>query len=301
MDKGITLLVLGDPAYGLWARNMAASIKYYSPDIPIQVIYGGNAMKGVNAAEYFRGLRLYDELTPMDFSDYYVDGRFEPGYAKTNMFKYLAFEHSIYIDVDGVCIKPIDELFEVMGDKPFASHVWGYGTINDKSFGDLMYWADAPEIWEHYGLSRDARLPFLNTSLMSWNNSEFGEILADQVQKNIANPLPLSQMRELWGKGNQPDELYYNVALAQLDYDPAVEGCEKPIYFRTHAMSGKAEGLEVIREKHYFIGLWGGNRFNHRSCYSYYDGVLRKVWASEGITHSQKAHNLMSKKFVLNH
>lgn len=277
---------------------MAASIKHYAPNARIHLLHDRKATAGILLDEPYGPKMLFDGHTIMDPSDYTLDGKFAPGYAKTNLYDYMPFDHTIYLDVDGCAIKDVSPLFDEYATQDFASHVWGHGTLEQKSFGDLMYWADAEPIWEHYGLPEDAKLPFLNTSFLSVIKGAKSKKIYESIQAAIADRMPLTKMRELWGKGNQPDELYYNVGLAMQQYNPAIEGKEKPIYFRPYLESGEGVGLDKLREQYYFLGLWGGTRFNHRSVLSYYDGVLRQAWAAVKQTHQHKTGQLMRKKFV---
>lgn len=295
MTKGFTLLAIGQKEYGYWARNMAASIKANS-DVQIQLIHDGKATKHLHFDEPFGNQYLFDTITHIP-ADLYTDhGQFSPGKAKIHLYDLLAFDHSIYLDVDGCCIGDISGLFDIC-TKPIVSHVWGYGTLQDKTFGDLMYWADAEPLWQHFHIPADARLPFLNTSFISVRKGDEAETIYRTAQQCLDNPMPLAAMRELWGKGNQPDELYFNTAMALLNYEPHIEGFD-PIYFRPYREYGAAVPLDTIKQQHYFIGLWGGQRFNHQSVERYYDGVMRNVWSQVGQTNVHKTGNLMRKKFV---
>lgn len=301
MTKGFTLLALGNKKYGYWARNMAASIKHFTPDAKIQLIHDGQATAGIPIPDHYGSIPLYDDIAVMDAKHYTLDGRFAPGYAKTNLDLYFTYDHTIYLDVDGVCICDVGDLHDKCSSNPFGSHVWGSGKLEDKTFGNAMYWADAPEIWEHWRLSDDAVLPFVNTSFLSSTPHKTARTVWREVHKAIENPLPLNKMRELWGKGNQPDELYFNVGFAKAQHDPLIKGLQHPIYFRPYTVYGKPDKLPKLQEQYYFIGLWGGQRFNHKSLYEHYDRVMREVWAAVGVTHAHKTQQLMRAKFVETH
>lgn len=303
MDKGFTLLAIGRKEYGFWARSMAASIKHYSPDVKVQLIHDGEATRDIRLDEkwnYVDDIKLFDVVTTIKQEHYTEAGRLAPGKAKIFLYDYLHFDHSIYLDVDGCCFADVSGLFEITKNKALVSQVWGYGKREDKTYGDLMFWADAEPIWQHFGLNDDAEIPFLNTSFISVVKSLEAHNLYDTAQRAISNPLPIDQMREQWGKGNQPDELYFNVAMALNDYRPSIEGFD-PVYFRPYRMYGQPVPLAELQQKYYFLGLWGGRRFNHKSVNDYYDGIMRKVWASVGQTHVHKTHNLMKYKFVETH
>lgn len=279
---------------------MAASIKHHSPNVQIQLIHDGQATKHLHFSEPYGSQYLFDIVTDIRTDTYHDNGQFSPGKAKIHLYEYMAFDHSIYLDVDGCCIADIEPLFDLCKDKPVVSHVWGYGRLEDKTFGDLMYWADAKPLWQHFGIPTDARLPFLNTSFISVVKGKESQKIYQTAQDCLANPMPLTAMRELWGKGNQPDELYFNTAMALLGYEPHIEGFD-PIYFRPYREYGQAVPFSKLQAQHWFIGLWGGQRFNHQSVERYYDAVMRNVWAAVGQTNVHKTGNLMRKKFVETH
>ena len=133
MTKGFLLLALGAPEYGQWARNMAASIKYHN-DLPITLVHDGRAITGIQLDEVIRH-RLFDTIKVMDVADYQLNGRFAPGFAKTNLYKYTDYERTIYVDVDGLCVNNVDTLLEKAEGMPFCSHVWNYGHKGDTSWG----------------------------------------------------------------------------------------------------------------------------------------------------------------------
>lgn len=297
MTQGITLLAIGRKEYGYWARNMAASIRHYSGDVNIQLLHDGQATAGIDLYEQYNGMPLFTRIDVINAANIYDDGKLAPGKAKIYLYDYFAWDHSIYLDIDGCCIADITPMFAIAHQKPVVSQVWGYGGKHDKTYGDLMFWADADPIWKHFELPDDAMIPFLNTSFISVLKGKEAERIFRTAQHWINHPLPLSEMRELWGKGNQPDELYFNVSMAINNYQPHIDQFT-PVYFRPYKMYGTPEPLANLQAKHYFIGLWGGRRFNHRSQEDYYDGVMRKVWAAVGQTNVHKSSNLMPRKFV---
>jgi len=144
------------------------------------------------------------------------------------MYAELPFDHNIFLDVDGLCVAEMDSVFEnfIEGDKPFACFVHAYYNQNDPADMPLMVWAKRDTIWNHYGLS-DHTLPATQSSLLYIRKGEFCKDLYGRMASNYMNRIPLEQLKNKWG-GGQPDELYLNVTLAQIGYDPH---CPNVIYF----------------------------------------------------------------------
>jgi hypothetical protein len=69
------------------------------------------------------------------------------------------------------------------------------------------------------------------------------------MQTNYANRIPLDKLRNKWG-GGQPDELYLNVTLAQMGYDP---GCSNLIYFA----DDRSLQPHQIKHKYKILSLFG--------------------------------------------
>ena len=101
MDKGILLIALGKH-YNKLAYNMAKSIKRFS-DIPIAVI--------TDDKEEFL-LDAFDIIIEPKLHDYLEGYAFNPFKFKTYIYDYTPFEHTIYLDVDGIALKDLTPLLE---------------------------------------------------------------------------------------------------------------------------------------------------------------------------------------------
>lgn len=99
MKQGVTLIAVGNDAYLRWAVNMAASIRYHSPDIKIQLITSEDLAAKAES-------KWFDIVTVAD-KDLYTDtdGRFFPAKLKTGLYNLLCFYETVYLDVDGCVVK----------------------------------------------------------------------------------------------------------------------------------------------------------------------------------------------------
>lgn len=295
-DVGVQLLAIGNVEYGLWARNMAVSIRYHSPNIPITLVYEPRTARKINLRQMYRDRRLFSDLKHIDPKHAYVDGKLAPGVAKTYLNQYTTYDTTIYCDVDGIALRPLQTLLDHSGGKPFASHTWDYGTQTDGAWGAKMIWSTPENIWAHFGLKANARYPFINSSLMVYTK-EGGAVFAEANRMITQRPMPPKLHRMKWGKGNQPDELYFNAACAALDVDPSL-GIQ-PLY--SNSMRTNMPVTEAGLAGYYFMSFWGVQALHHATAYRVYDARMKQYFNADGVEHTAKSHTLMRAKFIKTH
>ncbi len=255
--NGIVLLAIGRNEYGKMAFNMAMSLKCHS-NIPIQLVCDLKTIEGIDR-QFFD---IITEINPDDCQE----KKFEPGKAKLSLYKYLHFDKSIYLDVDGVSIKAVDGLFEeceATGEyflTQYKTHIEG---VQDDY--KQMLWAWPKDIWSHYGLKEDAKLPATNSSFMYMVKGEKLNAFFEQCLKNFHNPV---RQRLTWGN-SRPDELYLNVALAQFDILGKLKE-SYPIYFNGYYNANLKEDLK----NYYILGLFGIRKHTHPSLFEYADILI---------------------------
>ena len=256
MNRGILLISIGNDAYARWCHNMAVSIRAVSPTLPIHVLTDGNF-----PSEPFHA-NVVDKVIKMDLNDCYLDGKLYPAKAKLSMYKYSEFDETIYLDIDGVVIKDIMPLFdecEALG-LYFQIQVNGVSTKEHDNL-DASLWAKPEQIFKKYKLKEDAILPGTNSSFQYFKKGKEAETLYNKALKNLANPIPIRELRYQWGhSGTQPDELYMNIALAQVGLLPNI----KPVlYLRRRGFGSGHNDLSTIQNGFYVIGCWGDATYNH--------------------------------------
>lgn len=253
--RGVVLLSVGNPTYALWAHNMAVTVRVMSPDLPIHVVTDGNFPFEPYHAD------IVDKVIQMDSKDYMNGGRLYPAKAKLSLYKYSEFTETIYLDVDGCCIKDLNPLFDRCEEKglPFQVQVNGVST---KEFDNLdaSLWVKPKQIFEKYDVPEDAQLPGTNSSFWYFKKSREAAKLFRQALKNLSNPFSIGELRYKWGHSNtQPDELYMNIALGQLGIMPNIEPV---LYLRKRGEAGRPSGLDEIQKNYYIIGCWGDENYN---------------------------------------
>lgn len=271
------MMIWGDRAYGQAAHNFAMSLKRHSPDIPIHILSQRDTLTGV----------------PLDFFDH-VETHYhhieDAGLFKAQVYDRLPFEHTLYLDVDALCVAPIEPLFDrlIAEDKPYRCFVHTHYDKNGPEEFPLMVWANKSVIWNHYGFD-DERLPATQSSLQYIRKCDFSKDLFTRLQRNFINPIPLEKLRYAWG-GGQPDELYLNVTLAQLNYDPSLDGA---LYFGNELT---IKSPSKIGEQYPILSMFGTVNNIHRLYTKFYDNELKAMSREMGHRYFFKWNNIAGRK-----
>lgn len=275
MTRGVTLIAIGGYGYLKWAVNQAASLKFHSPNIPIQLIVSQEL--SLDSKSYPNLFNIYTVIDNIDWQD--EEGRIFPAKLKTSLYNYLYFDETIYFDVDGITLKDITPLFEQKED--FASDVQGVYELSQGEIFNHLKWAKPANIWFHFGLKPTDKLPAINSSFLFIRRGEKCKSIFYLAHELLMyNPLPLDKHWYNWGrirehKVSQPDELYIDVALAMLGYIPSHE---VPVYFRMINEKTPVPTLETIKEKFYGLGLFGQLETNYAPNRDYYNREAKKCY-----------------------
>lgn len=281
--REIVLMAFGKPAYGRMAYNLALTIKHFSPNLAIRLIYEPQALAGVHESKRW----VFNELTEIDKADLYSDGKFNPGKAKTRIYKYLVADESIYLDVDALCNKPLEPLFDLCTSYYHTQVVGQQKPSQGRDFLE-MQWAYLDDVVNHYGISEDTTVYATNSSFAFIRKGKEAEKLFEKIQENIDNPLP--KLRLAWG-GSFPDELALNIALGQVGHDPSLP--VQPVYFQ---YGGAVSSFTKLKEDHFIMGYYGGKRFTCAHLWEYYDRFMSQVSRGFGSVHEYKSNHLIKDK-----
>ncbi len=294
MNKGITLLAIGSEGYMLWAVNMACCIKHYSPQLPVQLVASRSIIDKIKACRFEL---VFDYFTEMVEEDYTAQGQFSPGKAKLSLPGYFIFERTIYLDVDGCVIKDLTPLFDLPGH--FIAQLEGSYKPGSDEHPEAMVWCKSSVLMQHYNLAHDVTIPALNSSFLLLDDVPEVQQLFKKAHDNLSlYPIPAALRSARWGYGQglQPDELYLNVACAQLGMYPLDV---QAVYFKARRLHGKVPEINEIRNSFYGIGLYGNEDFNHPQLKSVYDRCVRPLFYSFFPKHHfSKAEYLMKYKIV---
>ena len=237
--NGILLIGMGKH-YTRLAYNMCKSIKRFS-DIPIALITD-------DTDDFF--LKEFDHIIRPDIQDYLEGYSFNPFKLKTKIYDLTPFEHTIYLDVDGIALKDISPLFDFnFKIQEVAKYTYANAETCD------MVWTNkvgksVKDIYDAYKLPHDAKYPEHNSSIIVFNKSEANDKYFKQAEHNYNDRrLPFKTIGGLY-----PDELAWNLASAQLEHysdKPSL----KPIYFH---WENKVLAGGDIEKNFYILGMAGG-------------------------------------------
>jgi len=272
--SGILLVAAGKGSYAGWAANMAASLRYWNPDIEIALAVNGQA--GQLATE-----PLYDKVMPIP--DEYCtgeDGYFSPGKLKLHMDLLTPFEQTMYLDVDGLCLQPIAPLFELLKGRKVASQVVSE-TKTDADWWPCK-WMPFESVKRVYPV-KDGIIQEINSSFIYFEKG------SDEYFET-ARKCYIDDYKTQWGNAF-PDELAFNVAANICGIDLKIwdqPKAESPVSFKGDASE-------------YFVGLFGGLNSGGIKPMKVYEQAIRRPYLSVMGTFSpHKPHILMKQKFIMN-
>ncbi len=237
----VTLLAFGRRGYAAAAANMIASLRHHGYAGPIN-LHVGRALRPM-VDEWISD----SDCTKFELADEYAN---DPGWCKVNLCNIFNGKDTLYLDVDGICLKDITPLVEKLraDGRCYLTSVIGKG-VPGSAIG-YFEWATPQKVVEMHDLASDAVLYGIQSSWAYFKRGSFLETLSEQVL-GAWNKWTIKDLKNTWGKG-KPDELFYSIACTLMKHDPSFEHA---VFF--------GEGfdpLPVIREKFYVLSLYGVGR-----------------------------------------
>lgn len=287
-SKGIILLAWGKRGYGFMAYNLALSIKHFSKDVQICLYADRECLKQV------ADLAVFDTIE-------YIDKEIkDPGRFKVSIYDLLPFDHNLYLDVDALCLQPIEPLFDrlIASDQFYSTFIHDtYDKFSPNEF-PLMYWANKDVIWNHYGFDNE-KLPATQSSIQYIRKCEQSKQLFDFIEESFDNPIPIEKLKHHWG-GTQPDELYLNVGLAKMGVSPHIGN--DSMWFGDN----KDKRPHQVANEYYFLSFYGNKQKIKPFFWEYYDKRIKgmadergsKGFTSNDIKPDKHANSGMSKAMI---
>lgn len=252
-SRGVLLIALGSPQYGCYAANLAASIRYNDPGLPIHLVHTAESTTLLGAEH----LALFTSHTvcPLDAYVSPDSGTRQFIRAKTWMYELSPFEETLFIDVDAL-ILPGHSLTELMTQLSASCHftMQNRGCIDlsrNEKFKDYTVWCDIEEFKRHYGQRK---------GLFYQYQSEFAFF-----KKNKKNKTYFDLVRELYDRppipaegfdNGIPDEYCFNIATALLHHYPAERG--KVFLYWTH-LDGLKDWQKEVDQQYLGFSLGGSS------------------------------------------
>ncbi|HRB54357.1 MAG TPA: hypothetical protein PLD87_11835 [Bacteroidia bacterium] len=248
MSKGILIFAYSHPFYGMYAANLAASIKFTCPDIPITLLHDEKAIGHFNAIHR----SLFNEFKEIPKDCFYTNGVFQPYKAKLYAYELSPYDETIFIDADVIMFplgRNLNNIFEELKDVDF--------TIQNRSNYDAAtdikpdMWADLQEIKKEYSVT-DGQFYYISSEFIYFKKTEQNEkLFKDAI--NIFDNFRITYKR--FG-GGIPDELPLSIAMLVNKVKPHADGY-RPIYW------------EAAEKKNYnTIKLYGSQRTENYIGYS---------------------------------
>jgi len=266
----------GARAYGYAAHNLAMSIRHHSPSIPVTIYCDAETRKGL------RDLSLFDQVIEIPSQVH------DPALMKMQVYDRLPYQETIFMDVDGLLLKPLEPLFDELSQGgEYRCHVHDWYDKDSPDNLPQMYWATKSVIWQHYGFTNE-KLPATQSSFQYIRKSAFCKELFDRMQSNYANRIPLERLANKWG-GGQPDELYLNITLAQMGYDPSLN----TVCYWGNALD--AAWADVKRD-YYVLSMFGTAQNIKKPYVMGYDGMLSSMGGKPYRWDVISGHKIANKK-----
>lgn len=271
---GVVLIAFGDVAYYYMAYNLAFSIKFYSPDVPIAIQVAD--LRKFEAALSAEKRSYFDEII-----EFHYEG--SPADVKLNIDGFCVYDRSLYLDVDTFCVKDIAPLFEELKGKDYVFH---------NNNADNL-WAKQETIRQHYGIEEKTELYSVNSSVQYIERGEKSFEVFEKARELFSNPIPLGSLKNKWGK-TQPDELYLNVALSVLNHDTYFKN--PPVFFATRPSIQPNE----VQYEYYFLSYFGPRGHTPPTYTNWIDRRLHNMHLEKCQRHTNNSQipNLLKSKFA---
>ena len=266
----VTLLAFGRRGYAAAAANMIASIRYHGYAGPIH-LHVGRALRPV-VDEWISD----SDCTKHELPDEYAN---DPGWCKVNLYNIFQGKDTLYLDVDGICLKDLTPLIDQLraDGRSYLTSVMGKGKVGDT----IRYfeWAKPEKVAAMHGLN-EATFYGIQSSWAYFKRGDWMDTFAEHVT-TAWGLWSVHDLKNTWGKG-KPDELFYSIACTLMDHDPSFDHA---VFF--------GEGfdpLPQIREKFYILSMYGVGRGRGSVPPRYvqcYEGECRTIQLS-----GRKMHNV---------
>lgn len=276
----------GRREYAYMAAHMAMSIKFHNEELQIHLIHDDSwfyTPQGYN--------QFIDGKTRIKDNDLKFNALIDPGWAKINLYNYLPFDENIFLDVDGVCINDLADVFN-MCENDYHCEVIGSGGKKDKI--EYSIWATNENLWSEFGLDDNQIVYAVQSSFQYYKKTEMTKEFHRRMIENFKSFNP-KRLAYLWG-GSLPDELIIQGTLGQMKYDPTLP--KRITYFGNKK---NRKSIPEIKEKYWVSSLYGNGGASplvSQTYIAWYDRLIINYGRKYGLRPIQKAFQLLRKKHV---
>ena len=150
MSRGVIIVAAGDPIYGEYAFNLAASLKYNQPNLGICVVHTKDSLSTLSKEH----LDVFSHFVEVEPDKYYQSGTPQYQKLKVQLNNFTPFDKTLYLDADGIWFKKsVVDVFDSLLGKDFVIQSNGYydPAIGKETRHGYFYWGDPAKMCTYYG------------------------------------------------------------------------------------------------------------------------------------------------------
>ncbi len=266
--NNVLLVAFGKRGYGLMTHNLALSLKHHSPDVNIHLFITDELKQYIQDD-------MYANIRSLSYDDYNDHRGIAPAKVKARIYELgrsLNLDSFLYLDVDALCLNPVDTFFDELKGKGIATEIIDKGGKTDSI--NYSIWAKSSDIWNFFKLDDKATLCAIQSSWMYFEKNEVCDKLQEYLNWYMIKGIPLSMLVQTWG-GAVPDELIYQGILAKMDVVPYTPKAEK----HTILFGNKKNKTEVSQAKElfYLLSIYGNDKLTQKKWLKLYDKELIEI------------------------
>lgn len=258
-NRGIYIPAFGEKKYLHWAVNLAASVKLYSPNVDIVLLHEEGLLPSEIEQTLFDGF----EVIPNDFLR--SGDKLTPGVAKLNLYPLLKHEENLVIDADSISITDLNGLFDMCNEKDIAFDCGWEGDENSPAWP--CQWMPLDQVKRTYELPKEYKIYEVNSSFIYTKKNKTTAKFWQQAASNV------KEGHRGWGT-SFPDELAFNVALAQCGINPRLD----KLYISWDSkVNNVVKGVSELSKRYYLLTFWGNKNPSTPRHYQNYDLLANAI------------------------
>jgi hypothetical protein len=266
--NNILLVAFGKRGYGLMTHNLALSLKHHSPDVNIHLFITEPLEQHLNREHYA-------SINRIEFDDFNDHRGVAPAKIKARIYELgrsIGLESFLYLDVDAICLNPIESFFDELRGTTIATEIIDKGGKGDNI--NYSIWAKQSDIWDFFKLEDDTTLCAIQSSWMYFEHSEVCDKIQEYLTWYMLKGVPLSLLLQAWG-GGIPDELLYQDIFAKMGVVPYTPKAEKhTILFGNK--KNRTQPKDAV-EQFYILSIYGNDKLTQKKWLKLYDSQLAQI------------------------
>ena len=285
--NNILLVAFGKRGYGLMTHNLALSLKHHSPDVNIHLFI-------TEPLEQYLNREHYASINRIEFDDFNDHRGVAPAKIKARIYELgrsIGLESFLYLDVDAICLNPIESFFDELRGSTIATEIIDKGGKGDNI--NYSIWAKQSDIWDFFKLEDDTTLCAIQSSWMYFEHSEVCDKIQEYLTWYMLKGVPVSILKQMWGRTFAiPDELLYQGVFAKMGIVP-----EMPVTPKHRILFGNKKNkttVETAENEFYLLSMYGDDRLTQKKWIKLYDKPLSSI----DMLNFHPADMVMRDKFV---